>query len=219
MRADRARPTQYLTAIVLGVTFVLPIGGADMPVVVSLLNACTGMAVAMAGFLLSNTVLITAGALVGASGTILTVLMAKAMNRSLGNIVAGGFGSGDHAVPAGITDDQGGAVQSVAADDVAMQLAYAGSVVIVPGYGLAAARAQNELVDLAGTLAERPRCRQGRLRDRHQAVDGARVRRYRQPAVHRSEDPDAVQRRQDRPRRHRPGHQGAGRLIPPRNRG
>ena len=144
-----------VAAIILGVTFVLPIGGADMPVVVSLLNACTGMAVAMAGFLLSNTVLITAGALVGASGTILTVLMAKAMNRSLGNIVAGGFGSGDQATPPSSIDTGGQAVQSVTADDVAMQLAYASSVVIVPGYGLAAARAQSELVDLANTLISR----------------------------------------------------------------
>ncbi|TDU83816.1 NAD(P) transhydrogenase subunit beta [Kribbella voronezhensis] len=144
-----------LAAIVLGVTFVLPIGGADMPVVVSLLNACTGMAVAMAGFLLSNTVLITAGALVGASGTILTVLMAKAMNRSLGNIVAGGFGTGDNAVTTSVAGADDKAVQSVSADDVAMQLAYATSVIVVPGYGLAAARAQSELVDLANTLSSR----------------------------------------------------------------
>jgi len=123
-----------------------------MPVVVSLLNACTGLAVAMAGFLLSNTVLITAGALVGASGTILTVLMAQAMNRSLANIVGGGFGSGDEPGHPGSPDDSGRVVQSTTADDVAMQLAYASSVVIVPGYGLAAARAQSEVVDLADTL-------------------------------------------------------------------
>ncbi|TCN30679.1 NAD(P) transhydrogenase subunit beta [Kribbella orskensis] len=144
-----------LATTVLGVTFVLPIGGADIPVVVSLLNGCTGMAVAMAGLLLSNTVLITAGALVGASGTILTALMAKAMNRSLGNIIAGGFGSGDQTAPPSVTGADSCAVQSVTADDVALQPAYAGSVIVVPGYGLAAARAQSELVDLADTLIAR----------------------------------------------------------------
>jgi len=142
-----------LSAIGLGLLLVLPIGGADMPVVISLLNAATGTAVAMAGFVIDNTMLITAGALVGASGSILTLLMARAMNRSLANIVLGGFGSDDST---GTT--MAGAdlpVRSVSADDVAVQLAYARSVVIVPGYGLAAAQAQHELVDLASALGAR----------------------------------------------------------------
>ncbi|HEX6497496.1 MAG TPA: NAD(P)(+) transhydrogenase (Re/Si-specific) subunit beta [Micromonosporaceae bacterium] len=141
-----------LAALAFGVTMVLPIGGADMPVVISLLNAFTGTAVAMAGFVVDNTVLITAGALVGASGGILTKLMADAMNRSLANIMLGGFGTGDTgpaaAGPAGAT------VREVAADDAAIQLAYANSVVIVPGYGLAAAQAQHAAQELAQTLRE-----------------------------------------------------------------
>jgi hypothetical protein len=130
---------------------VLPIGGADMPVVISLLNAFTGTAVAMAGFVLENTMLIIAGALVGASGSILTKLMADAMNRSIGNIVAGGFGTGDSAAPvtAGMAS-----VREVSVDDVAIQLAYASKVIFVPGYGLAAAQAQHEAAEL-GELLER----------------------------------------------------------------
>ncbi|WP_461010083.1 NAD(P)(+) transhydrogenase (Re/Si-specific) subunit beta [Streptomyces capparidis] len=136
--------------LVFGTTMVLPIGGADMPVVISLLNAFTGTAVAMAGFVLDEPVLIIAGALVGASGTILTKLMADAMNRSIGNIVLGGFGTGDDAAAAaGSGSDQ---VRAVSVDDVAVQLAYAGKVVVVPGYGLAAAQAQHELGDLAQLL-------------------------------------------------------------------
>src|SRR5690606_36157822 len=108
---------------------VLPIGGADMPVVISLLNAFTGTAVAMAGFVLDNSVLIVAGALVGASGTILTVLMAQAMNRSIVSIVAGGFGTGDS--PAAAAAAAGAGVRAVSADDAAIQLAYASRVVIV----------------------------------------------------------------------------------------
>jgi NAD(P) transhydrogenase subunit beta len=135
-----------------GVTMVLPIGGADMPVVISLLNAFTGTAVAMAGFVLGNPVLIIAGALVGASGGILTKLMADAMNRSIGSIIVGGFGTGDTAAPAGAA---GAAVREVSADDVAIQLAYASKVVIVPGYGLAAAQAQHEVAELADVLERR----------------------------------------------------------------
>jgi NAD(P) transhydrogenase subunit beta len=139
--------------LALGTIATLPIGGADMPVVVSLLNACTGTAVAMAGFVISSTPLIIAGALVGAAGGILTKLMADAMNRSLVSIVAGGFGTGDEQQggPAGPT---GGTVRTVTADDAALQLAYAGTVVIVPGYGLAAAQAQHEMVELVGALTE-----------------------------------------------------------------
>ncbi|HUZ56739.1 MAG TPA: NAD(P)(+) transhydrogenase (Re/Si-specific) subunit beta, partial [Streptosporangiaceae bacterium] len=110
-------------ALIFGVSMVMPIGGADMPVVISLLNAFTGTAVAMAGFVINNTGLIIAGALVGASGGILTKLMADAMNRSIGNIMIGGFGSGDAIVAAvGVA---GAGVQSIAADDAAIQLAYA----------------------------------------------------------------------------------------------
>jgi H+-translocating NAD(P) transhydrogenase subunit beta len=155
-----ARPDSHTALVLLaaaalafGVTMVLPIGGADMPVVISLLNAFTGTAVAMAGFVLGETALITAGALVGASGGILTKLMADAMNRSIPNIVIGGFGTGDStgtlaAAPAA-------PVRQVRADDVAIQLAYANKVIIVPGYGLAAAQAQHELAELARRLAQR----------------------------------------------------------------
>jgi NAD(P) transhydrogenase subunit beta len=141
-----------LAALALGVLGTLPIGGADMPVVISLLNACTGTAVAMAGFVLDSAPLIIAGALVGAAGGILTKLMADAMNRSLVSIVAGGFGTGDDAAP--IAAPSGGSVREVTPDDAALQLAYAQKVVIVPGYGLAAAQAQHELVALAHTLDE-----------------------------------------------------------------
>jgi NAD(P) transhydrogenase subunit beta len=139
-----------VAAMVFGVLMVLPIGGADMPVVISLLNAFTGTAVAMAGFVLANATLTIAGALVGASGSILTKLMADAMNRSVINIIAGGFGTGD-----GATVDAVGAsgpVKSIAADDAALQLAYASKVIIVPGYGLAAAQAQHECRELAEVL-------------------------------------------------------------------
>jgi NAD(P) transhydrogenase subunit beta len=138
-----------LAALAFGVTMVLPIGGADMPVVISLLNAFTGTAVAMGGFVLGETSLIVAGALVGASGGILTKLMADAMNRSIPNIILGGFGTGDEPVTAG---PGGGQVRSVAADDVALQLAYASRVIVVPGYGLAAAQAQHELAELGNVL-------------------------------------------------------------------
>ncbi len=140
-------------ALAFGVTMVLPIGGADMPVVISLLNAFTGTAVAMAGFVLGNVVLIIAGALVGASGGILTKLMADAMNRSIPAIIVGGFGTGDPAVA--VTAGAGASVRSVSADDVGIQLAYAEKVIIVPGYGLAAAQAQHEVAELADLLENR----------------------------------------------------------------
>ena len=140
-------------ALIFGVSMVMPIGGADMPVVISLLNAFTGTAVAMAGFVVNNTALSIAGALVGASGGILTKLMADAMNRSIGNIMIGGFGSGDAIVAvAGVA---GAGVQAIAADDAAIQLAYASKVIIVPGYGLAAAQAQHEVAALADLLESR----------------------------------------------------------------
>jgi NAD(P) transhydrogenase subunit beta len=140
-------------ALIFGVTMTLPIGGADMPVVISLLNSFTGTAVAMAGFVINNPVLIIAGALVGASGAILTKLMADAMNRSVLNIMIGGFGGGDDV--AGAAVGPGGSVRSIGADDVAIQLAYAQHVIIVPGYGLAVAQAQHAVRELAELLEAR----------------------------------------------------------------
>ncbi|HEX7223336.1 MAG TPA: NAD(P)(+) transhydrogenase (Re/Si-specific) subunit beta [Candidatus Limnocylindrales bacterium] len=139
-------------SLVFGITMTLPIGGADMPVVISLLNSFTGTAVAMAGFVLDNVVLIIAGALVGASGAILTKLMADAMNRSVMNIMIGGFGGGE-----GVAAEEGagGTVRSVGPDDVAIQLAYAQNVIVVPGYGLAVAQAQHAVRELAELLEER----------------------------------------------------------------
>jgi NAD(P) transhydrogenase subunit beta len=140
-------------ALVFGVTMVLPIGGADMPVVISLLNSATGTAAAMAGFVIDNPVLIIAGALVGASGGILTKLMADAMNRSVMNILAGGFGGGEGIVAA--SEGPGGQVREISADDAAIQLAYASSVIVVPGYGLAVAQAQHAVRELAELLEAR----------------------------------------------------------------
>ncbi len=142
-----------VAALIFGVTMVLPIGGADMPVVISLLNSFTGTAVAMAGFVLGNDVLIIAGALVGASGAILTKLMADAMNRSVLNIMIGGFGGGEGT--AGGLVEGGGSVRAIGADDVAIQLAYAQHVIVVPGYGLAVAQAQHAVRELAELLEER----------------------------------------------------------------
>jgi NAD(P) transhydrogenase subunit beta len=135
--------------LIFGITMVLPIGGADMPVVISLLNSFTGTAAAMAGFVLGNPVLIISGALVGASGGILTKLMADAMNRSVMNIMVGGFGGGD-SVGGAVT--VGGSVREIGADDVAIQLAYAQHVIVVPGYGLAVAQAQHAVRELAELL-------------------------------------------------------------------
>lgn len=145
-----------LAALVFGVLMVLPIGGADMPVVVSLLNAFTGLAVAMAGFVVDNQIMIVAGALVGASGAILTQQMAEAMNRSVLSIMVGGFGTGD-AVAGGdaAAGPKGLEVRRVGAEDVAIQLAYARKVIIVPGYGLAAAQAQRECGELGQLLTDR----------------------------------------------------------------
>jgi H+-translocating NAD(P) transhydrogenase subunit beta len=140
-------------SLIFGVTMVLPIGGADMPVVISLLNSFTGTAVAMAGFVIDNPVLIIAGALVGASGAILTKLMANAMNRSVINIIAGGFGGGEGTVAA--VGGEGGSVREISADDAAIQLAYAAHVIVVPGYGLAVAQAQHAVRELAGMLESR----------------------------------------------------------------
>jgi NAD(P) transhydrogenase subunit beta len=141
-----------LAAAVLGVLAVLPIGGADMPVVISTLNAFTGLSAAAAGIALNNTALIVAGMLVGASGSILTKQMAEAMNRSLGNVFFGGMGAGG-AVAA--SSESGGTVRSTSAADVAIQLSYARLVVVVPGYGMAVAQAQRAVADLAAELEKR----------------------------------------------------------------
>ncbi len=143
-----------ISAAVLGNMVVLPIGGADMPVVISMLNAFTGLSAAAAGMALDNTALIVGGMLVGASGSILTNLMAKAMNRSIGNIVMGGFG-GTVAAPAGGEDAEGRTVTSTTADDVAIQLSYASQVVVVPGYGMAVAQAQHAVRELSEELEKR----------------------------------------------------------------
>jgi NAD(P) transhydrogenase subunit beta len=137
-----------------GVLFVLPIGGADMPVVISLLNAFTGVAVAISGFELENNVMIVSGALVGASGTLLTMMMGRAMNRSIGNVLFGAFGQVSEAAATAASTD-GGTVRSASAEDVAVMLAYAHKVVFVPGYGLAVAQAQHDVRQLADLLEEK----------------------------------------------------------------
>jgi H+-translocating NAD(P) transhydrogenase subunit beta len=135
---------------VLGLMVVLPIGGADMPVVISLLNAMTGLSAAAAGLALNNTAMIVAGMIVGASGSILTNLMAKAMNRSIPAIVAGGFGGGGVAPSGGDGGDK--TVKATSAADAAIQMAYANQVIVVPGYGLAVAQAQHAVKDMAALL-------------------------------------------------------------------
>jgi NAD(P) transhydrogenase subunit beta len=144
---------ELVAALVFGILMVLPIGGADAPVIVSLLNAFTGLAVAMAGFAIDNQALIIAGALVGAAGTILTLQMAKAMNRSVANVILGGFGTGDGPATSALAQDLTG-VRQLTADDVAVQLAYAQRVLIVPGFGLASAQAQHEVAELAKLLLD-----------------------------------------------------------------
>jgi NAD(P) transhydrogenase subunit beta len=139
-----------LLAAVLGVMVVLPIGGADMPVVISLLNAFTGLSAAATGLALSNTAMIVAGMIVGASGSILTDQMAKAMNRSIPSIIAGGFGGSGTAVGGGADGDK--TVKATSAADAAIQMAYADQVVVVPGYGMAVAQAQHAVKDMAKLL-------------------------------------------------------------------
>src|SRR6478672_5018914 len=144
-----------IVSLILGVQMVMAIGGADMPVVISLLNAFTGLATASTGFVLSNNVLIISGTLVGASGTLLTQMMGRAMNRTITNVVFGAFGTGSGgaaAVGAGAVDGQ---VRATTAEDVAVMLAYARRVVIVPGYGLGVAQAQHNVRELADQLERR----------------------------------------------------------------
>ena len=151
---DWAFPMLLLAALLLGVFFTLPIGGADMPVVISLLNSFTGVAVAITGFEINSTLLIICGALVGASGTILTVAMSRAMNRPLTNVLFGAFGSAGGSEPAA---GSGGPqqIRATSADDVAVMLAYASKVIFVPGYGMAVAQAQHSVKALADQLEKR----------------------------------------------------------------
>jgi NAD(P) transhydrogenase subunit beta len=145
----------FLAALVLGLLIVLPIGGADMPVVIAVLNSMTGVAAALTGFVLNNQALIIAGILVGASGAFLTLLMARAMNRSVSNVLFGAWG----AAAAGAGDGAGGGpelpMREATPEDAAVPLAYADKVIIVPGYGLAVAQAQHAVRELAETLQER----------------------------------------------------------------
>jgi H+-translocating NAD(P) transhydrogenase subunit beta len=140
------------SSLLLGVLFVLPVGGADVPIVISLLNAATGVAVAASGFVLDNVLLLVAGTLVGASGTLLTLLMAKAMGRPIGATLFGAL-SGESTLGGGVASDR--PVKSLGPSDVAVMLAYAERVVIVPGYGLAVAQAQGVLKELVDLLGER----------------------------------------------------------------
>jgi len=143
-----------VSALAIGVLMVLPIGGADMPVVVSLLNSYAGLAASATGFALENNVLIIAGALDGASGFLLSVLMSRAMNRSFGNVIFGAFGGGAEAAIAG-KDATGLTVRQITLEDAAVQLSYARSVVVVPGYGMAVAQAQHQVRELAEEIEKR----------------------------------------------------------------
>jgi NAD(P) transhydrogenase subunit beta len=141
-------------SLLLGVLLVIPIGGADMPVVISLLNSYSGIAAAMTGFVIDNSVLIISGALVGSSGIILSQIMCRAMNRSLANVLFGAFGASGGA--AGSTKSATGlTVREVTAEDAAMQLAYAQRVIIVPGYGMAVAQSQHQVRELAELIEKR----------------------------------------------------------------
>jgi NAD(P) transhydrogenase subunit beta len=140
-------------ALLLGVLLVIPIGGADMPVVVALLNSYSGLAAASTGFVLENYALIVSGALVGASGIILSKIMCEAMNRSLLNVLIGGFGGGT--ADAGPKSAAGLSVRTTAPDDAAVLLSFANEVIVVPGYGLAVAQAQHAVRELADLLQAR----------------------------------------------------------------
>ena len=144
----------FALALALGVMFVLPIGGGDMPVVISILNSLTGLAAALTGLVLHNQMLVVAGVLVGASGTLLTLLMSTAMNRSVANVLFGAFGAAPSAESGGAAAMQK-SIRQTTAEDTAIALAYARSVVIVPGYGLAVAEAQHTVRELATDLEKR----------------------------------------------------------------
>jgi NAD(P) transhydrogenase subunit beta len=142
-------------AFLLGILLVIPIGGADMPVVVALLNSYSGIAAAATGFVLNNTALIVSGALVGASGLILTKIMCDAMNRSLLNVLLGGFGGDDAGEGETAVSMDGKTVTETSAEDVAIMMSYADQVVIVPGYGMAVAQAQHQVRELADLLTSK----------------------------------------------------------------
>jgi H+-translocating NAD(P) transhydrogenase subunit beta len=142
----------FSLALLLGVTMTLPIGGADMPVVISLYNALTGLAVAFEGFVLGNAAMIIAGTVVGSAGTLLTQLMARAMNRSLGNVLFSGFGDTGGVVAGGTV---AGSMKPIEAADVGVMLAFAQKVIIVPGYGMAVAQAQHKVWELCQLLIDR----------------------------------------------------------------
>mgnify|MGYP002620421349 CR=1 FL=1 len=141
----------FVLALLLGVTMTLPIGGADMPVVISLYNALTGLAVGFEGFVLNNAAMIIAGTVVGAAGSLLTQLMAKAMNRSLGNVLFSGFGETAGAEATGVT----GSLKPIEANDVGVMMAFAQKVIVVPGYGMAVAQAQHKIWELCQLLIDR----------------------------------------------------------------
>ena len=141
----------FALALVLGVTMTLPIGGADMPVVISLYNACTGLAVAFEGFVLENAAMIIAGIVVGSAGTLLTQLMARAMNRSLGNVLFSGFGEGAAAAAEGVT----GSLKPIEPADAGVMMAFAQKVIVIPGYGMAVAQAQHKVWEFAQLLIKR----------------------------------------------------------------
>jgi NAD(P) transhydrogenase subunit beta len=141
----------FALALLLGLTMTLPIGGADMPVVISLYNALTGLAVAFEGFVLNNAAMIIAGTVVGSAGTLLTQLMAKAMNRSLGNVLFSGFGDTGGTATGEVT----GSLKPIEASDVGVMMAFASKVIIVPGYGMAVAQAQHKIWELCQLLLDR----------------------------------------------------------------
>ncbi len=141
----------FALALLLGLTMTLPIGGADMPVVISLYNALTGLAVAFEGFVLNNAAMIIAGTVVGSAGTLLTQLMAKAMNRSLGNVLFSGFGDTGGAATGEVT----GSLKPIEASDVGVMMAFASKVIVVPGYGMAVAQAQHKIWELCQLLLDR----------------------------------------------------------------
>jgi H+-translocating NAD(P) transhydrogenase subunit beta len=155
VRPEMAAPFYGMIALaaLLGVLMVLPIGGADMPVVVALLNSYCGLAAAATGFAIGNSILIICGALDGASGFLLSVLMSKAMNRSFANVLFGAFGG--ETVPGAVSGGDALPVRSVSAEDAAIQLAYAQRVIIVPGYGMAVAQAQHQVRELAELIEKR----------------------------------------------------------------
>jgi len=145
----------FVLALIFGVAMVMPIGGADMPVVISLLNSFTGLAVAADGFATNDLAMVVAGTLVGSSGTLLTLLMCNAMNRPVSNVLFGAFGAGGGAGAGAAGDLAGKAVKPIQADEVALLLAYAQQVVIVPGYGMAVAQAQHQVQELSEELGSR----------------------------------------------------------------